>query len=200
MLHLSGGGEVQGMTYPGSLASHRYRAVFAAAAVDHNWLNPRGRYECALPRTECIVNLRNRRDFALAFYPLHRPFAGRSLGRAGLTRRDTRKLGAESQKLINIDVTSIEGHNHMWPGYFQSPEIAAAIAPVIYFPETNQPLGAAVYEMPTAPPVEQMQYEQVAPLPTLVVPAEPTTTEPIPPSNEAPLYNPPADDFRRGVE
>ena len=146
-----------------------------------------------------MVNLRNRKDFALAFYPLHRLFAGRSLGRAGLTRRDTRKLGVESDKFINLDVTAIEGHNHMWPGYFQSPEIAAAIAPVIYFPETNQPLSAPVYEMPSSPSVEQMQYEQFAPLPIPVSPAEPATTEPTPPSNEAPLDNPPTDDFNRSA-
>ncbi len=197
-LHLAGGGEVQGYAFPGAMTAHRYRAVFAAAAVDHHWMNPHDRYGCALPRAECIVNLRNRKDFALAFYPLHRPFAGRALARSGLTRRDTRKLGPLSDKLINVDVTEIEGHNHLWPGYFQSPEIAAAIAPVIYYPETNQPLGTPpVYEMPAAPPVEQMEYQQaplpaVTPQPTLVAPE---ATEPTPPSNAAPVYNPPADDF-----
>ena len=184
-LHLAGGGDVQGMTYPGAMTSHRYRAVFAAAAVDHNWLNPGERYGCALPRTECILNLRNRRDFALAFYPLHRPFAGRALARSGLTRRDTRKLGIESEKVISLDVTHIQGHNHMWPGYFQSPEIAAAIAPVIYFPETKAPMRAPVYEYPTATPEELSPPAVIAPAPTEYAPAE----------SDAPTYNPPVDDF-----
>jgi len=184
-LHLAGGGDVQGMNYPGGMTAHRYRAVFAAAAVDHNWLNPGERYGCALPRTECILNLRNRRDFPLAFYPLHRPFAGRALARSGLTRRDTRKLGVESEKVINLDVTHIQGHNHLWPGYFQSSEIAAAIAPVIYFPESNAPMRTPVSGIPSAPRAEPVEESVVAPVPTDYAPSE----------NDAPTYNPPVDDF-----
>jgi len=187
-LHLAGGGDVQGMMFPGGMTSHRYRAVFAAAAVDHHWMNPGDRFGCALPRTECIVNLRNRRDLALAFYPLHRVFAGRALARSGLTRRDTRLLGAESQKVINLDVTAIQGHNHLWPGYFQSPEIGAAIASVIYYPDVNQPLRTPAYAPSAAPPVQQ--YEQrVSP------PSTPEVDESVPQPVEGPVYNPPADDF-----
>ena len=190
-LHLAGGGEVQGMTYPGPMTTHRYRAVFAAAAVDHNWLNPRDRYGCALPRTECIVNLQNRQDLPLAFYPLYRPFAGRALARSGLTRRDTRKLGATSEKVINLDVTDIQGHNHLWPGYFRSPEIAAAIAPVIYYPGVAQFQSTPEYDRPSAPPYESAE-PQFAPPPTPLTP-----TQHVPSEADAPLYNPPADDFLR---
>lgn len=193
-LHLAGGGDIQGMTYPAIQATpRRYRAVFAAAAVDHHWMNPKDRYGCALPVTECIINLQNRKDLALAVYPLHRPFAGRALGRIGLLRRDTRKLGGETQKITNLDVTEIEGHNHLWPGYFQSPEIAAAIAPVIYYP------GAAQYQ--TAPSYEQ---PMIVPTEATYAPVEPTPAPvPTPLLPEAPAapdlrdYNPPADDFRR---
>lgn len=192
-LHLAGGGDIQGMTYPAIQSSpRRYRAVFAAAAVDHHWLNPKDRYGCALPVTECIVNLQNRKDLALTVYPLHRPFAGRALGRVGLLRRDTRKLGTETQKVTNLDVSEIEGHNHLWPGYFQSPEIAAAIAPVIYYPGVAQFQAAPVYETPVTVPTE----------PTFA-PVEPTPEPmPNPVEPEAPRapdlrdYNPPADDFR----
>ena len=187
-LHLAGGGEVQGMTYPGSLTSHRYRAVFVAAALDHYWLNPRDRYGCALPRTECIVNLQNRKDLPLAFYPLLRPFAGRALARSGLTRRDTRKLGSQSSKFVNLDVTETQGHNHLWPGYFLCPEIAAAIAPVIYYPGVAQYVETPAYEMPSGPAVEP----QHAPQPT---PLSPTQFELETPN--APPYNPPSDDFLR---
>ncbi len=190
-LHLAGGGEVQGMTYPGRITNHRYRAVFAAAAVDHNWLNPHDRYGCALPRTECIVNLQNRKDLPLAFYPLHRLFAGRALARSGLTRRDTRKLGSSSEKIINLDVTETQGRNHLWPGYFQVPAIAAAIAPVIYYPGVANIADSPVYEQPSAPPVERLE-QRLAPEPT---PLEPTQF--IPEDTDAPLYHPPADDFRR---
>jgi esterase/lipase superfamily enzyme len=195
-LHLAGGGDVQGMTYPAIQATpRRYRAVFAAAAVDHHWMNPKDRYGCALPVTECIINLQNRKDLALAVYPLHRPFAGRALGRIGLLRRDTRKLGGETQKITNLDVTEIEGHNHLWPGYFQSPEIAAAIAPVIYYPGVAQHQAAPSYEQPmivpteaTYAPVEPTPVPETAPAPILPeVPAAPDLRD----------YNPPADDFRR---
>lgn len=193
-LHLAGGGEVQGFSCPGGLgANRRFRAVIAAAAVDHNWLNPRDRYGCALPRTECIVNLQNRQDLPLAFYPLYRPFAGRALARSGLTRRDTRKLGPQSEKFINLDVTETQGHNHLWPGYFQVPEIATAIAPVIYYPGVAQYSDTPAYEQPSAPPVEQLE-QRLAPEPTPLAP-----TQFVPEDADAPLYNPPVDDFRSSL-
>ncbi len=196
-LHLAGGGAIHGLQFPGAMTAHRYRAVLAAAAVDHHWLNPGDRYGCALPRTECVVNLQNRKDLALAFYPLHRLFAGRPLARSGLTRRDTRLLGAESQKVINIDVTAIEGHNHLWPGYFNSPEIGAAIANVIYWPEVNQPMGTPTYSAPTSTsaasaPVRQ-QTQRVAPRPT-APPVEEETPVPVESPIENPVYVPAEDD------
>ena len=187
-LHLAGGGAVQGMTYPGHLTPHRYRAVFTAAAVDHDWLNPKERYGCALPRTECIVNLQNRRDLPLAFYPLHRPFAARALARTGLTRRDTRKLGSSSEKIINLDITQTQGHNHLWPGYFRCPEIATAIAPVIYFPGAAQSVDTPASAWPSVPQEEP----RLAPPPTPLSP-----TDFVPAETDAPLSIPPTDDFRQ---
>lgn len=191
-LHLAGGGDVQGMVYPGALTPHRYRAVFAAAAVDHNWMNPGQRYECALPRTECIALLRNQKDLALAFYPLHRPFAGRALSRSGLTRRDTRKLGVQSQKIVTLDVTMIEGHNHLWPGYFCSPSIGAAIAPYVYYPDVNSPLLVSTPPPAMLDPYSSgtEQQQRIAPPPS----PTPATPEPVEPQG----YNPPVDDFTTG--
>jgi Alpha/beta hydrolase of unknown function (DUF900) len=188
-LHLAGGGEVQGFCCPDGLGpNRRFRAVFAAAAVDHNWLNPHDRYGCALPRTECIVNLQNRKDLPLAFYPLYRPFAGRAIARSGLTRRDKSKLGPQSEKFINLDVTMTQGHNHLWPGYFRRPDIAAAIAPVIYYPGVAQYTDTPADEWPSAPQTEH----RLAPQPT---PLSPTEFESEPPH---PLPDhPPVDDFLR---
>ncbi len=202
-IHLAGGGEIQGMTYPGSMgANRRYRAVLTAAALDHHWMNPKDRYGCAVARSECVVILRSRKDLALVTYPFHRLFAGRALSHSGLTRRDERKLGSLGQKVIEIDVTEYEGYNHLWPGYFTVPEIAAQIAPYLYYPGTAQfttPIGDDM------PPVEPLPSEPSAaptlpeaPVPTPVPTApEPVTPEPVTPEPEA---TPPEDDFRQAPQ
>lgn len=194
-LHLAGGGSIQGLTYPGSLGGRRYRAVLAAAAVDHHWLNPRDRYGCAVTQAECIAILRNRKDLALATYPLHRPFAGRALARSGLTHRDERKLGALGQKVIEIDVTEYEGRNHLWPGYFTVPEIATEIAPYVYFP------GAAQYVTPSIemPAPSEPTPVNAAFLPPSIAPEPTTTTSPAAESTDADTSTPeapPRDDFQ----
>jgi hypothetical protein len=137
-LHLLGGGPVQGYRLawqpnPG----RRIRAVFAAAALDHHWLNPGERYGRALCQVEWLLNLRNRRDLPLAAYPLRKPFSHRALARAGFTRRDVARLGWQRAKIAQIDVTPLIGTGHMWPNYYRRPEIAAAIVPFVYFTGDN---------------------------------------------------------------
>jgi hypothetical protein len=155
-LHIAGGGAVQNMRYKYNMgASRRYRAVFAAAAVDHNWINPGQRYECALHRCEGIMNLVNRADLAIAVYPFHRPGANRALSRVGLTPRDRCKVGPEAAKVADWDITDLIGRNHLWPNYYHCPRIAASIAPYIYFSDAQTAL-LPDYEasLPTSPPVE----------------------------------------------
>ena len=133
-LHLLGGGTVQKQArWNPADCGNRIRVVFGAAAIDHDWLNPDERYGCALNRAECLLNLRNDRDFALALYPFRHPFSARSLARAGFTKRDRRHLGEHVCQVSELDVTPLIGHHHSWPQYLCRPEIAAAIAPYVYF-------------------------------------------------------------------
>lgn len=133
-LHLVSGGDIHGYCFTGYRApSRRMRAVMAAAAFDHNWLNPGQRYDRALPRVECLLNLQNQKDLPLAFYPITRPFAHRAIARTGLTWRDRTKLGPQSAKVADCDVTHLLGHAHYWPEYYSRPQIMSVAAPYLYF-------------------------------------------------------------------
>lgn len=137
-LHLMGGGQVQGVTHPYSRAhGRRIRTVFAAAAIRHDWLNPGERYGRAMCSTECLINLRNRHDAALALYPLRHPFSGHSLGSKGFTPRDRRDLRGWSPRVSEYDVTRFIGHAHMWPRYLEYPQLAWLIRNFVYYPETH---------------------------------------------------------------
>lgn len=133
-LHLLGGGEVQGRTLScASCSPHRIRAVLIAAAIDHHWLNPGERYGRALCRTECLLNLRNGRDFPLVFYPLRKPLGHRSLARTGFTGKDRARLGWLNERAFEWDVTPLIGTGHVWPNYVRQPQIACGISPFVYF-------------------------------------------------------------------
>jgi len=133
-LHLLGGGKVAGYTYPYDTGStRRYRAVLAAAAFDRHWLNPGQKYDRALPRTEGMLNLQNRGDWALSLYPFRWPLSRRALGATGFTRWDRAHLGHQSCKAIDLDVTTFVGLGHTWPHYYEQPDIARAILPYVYF-------------------------------------------------------------------
>jgi len=137
-LHIAGGGVVQDLCFRYDLGQNRrYRVVLAAAAVDHNWLNPGERYDHALVRCEALLTLINREDLPIAVYPLHRPGALRALSRVGLTDRDRRLLGGQAVKASEFDVTCIVGRDHLWPGYYRCPQIATSIAPYVYFQDAR---------------------------------------------------------------
>ncbi len=141
-LHLLAGGRVQGQPrWNRADAGNRIRAVLAAAAIEHDWLNPGDRYGCALNRAECLLNLRNERDFALAFFPLRRPFSSRALARAGFTRDDQRRLGAHVCQVSELDVSQLIGPGHGWPNYVGRPEIAAAVSPFVFFSERTREMN-----------------------------------------------------------
>lgn len=135
-LHLMAGGKVQGHTLGcGCCAFHRYRVVCAAAAIDHDWLNPGRRYGATLPHIECVLNFRNCKDHALLFYPLRKPFARRSLGRKGWTRHDLRELGTLICRTSQLDVASLLGTRHFWLYYRQHVCLAQAAAPYVFYPD-----------------------------------------------------------------
>lgn len=132
--HLAGGGTIEGYSFPYSTGpQRRMRVVLAAGAMDHHWLNPGQRYECALNRIECLLNLQNRHDLALAAYPLSRPLARRAVARSGFTSRDAELLGWNAAKLRDCDVTDLVGPKHYWPYYYRQPGIVSAMIPYIYF-------------------------------------------------------------------
>ncbi len=133
-LHLLGGGQLQDIAVPRS-EPHRLRTVLAAAAIDHDWLNSRQRYGQAMCSTECLLNMQTRHDWALWFYPLRRPFSSRSLGRVGFTGRDLQALGGRESRVAQVDVSDFIGTGHIWPHYYNSPEIARAMLPYVYFAE-----------------------------------------------------------------
>lgn len=150
-LQLLAGGTIQNRQRwnPADCGS-RIRVVFAAAAIDHDWFNPKERFSCALHRAECLLNLRNECDLALATYPLRHPFSSRSLGRAGFTNRDQRKLGPQACQVSDVEVSPLIGRGHSWPSYIQRPELAAAIAPYVYFTSTEtRHVEAAASRQPT---------------------------------------------------
>ncbi len=135
-LHALGGGEIDGTTFAGgAYHQHRIRAVLAAAAIDHHWLNQGARYERAVWRAESIVNLQSRKDLALKFYPLHRPFCTQALARTGFTDHVRREIGPHSCKLADFDVTPFVGYGHIWEYYYRQPYIAQAITTSVFFPD-----------------------------------------------------------------
>lgn len=133
-LHLMGGGAVEDRTLAcASCTGRRIRVVFAASAIDHDWLNPGERFGNALCCTECLLNLRNRRDAALCVYPLRRPFSSRALGHSGFTRSDLSRLHGCQAKLTDLDVSAMIGARHLWPEYFCRPELAVRIRSHVFF-------------------------------------------------------------------
>ncbi|MEZ6066393.1 MAG: alpha/beta hydrolase [Planctomycetaceae bacterium] len=141
--HLAGGGEVQGCRLSGSVGCKRIRVILAAAAVDNNWLNDCSRYDRALSRAECILNLRNRYDVVLKFYPLLRPLLShRAIGASGMTIFN-RQRQSSPNKLRDMDVTNLVGKGHVWPKYLASQRLICSISSWIYFPDVNPPCSGS---------------------------------------------------------
>lgn len=131
-LNLLGGGELCGVHLCDG-PSHRIRTVLAAAAIDHDWLCPGQRYDRALDATECLLNIRVRKDWALMIYPLRKPFSPRALGSAGFTRSDLRRFGDRGSQVANYDVSDLIGYGHIWPEFYKHPSLADALVEWVYF-------------------------------------------------------------------
>lgn len=135
-VHALAGGVVEGRCFSGGPdRSHRIRVVLAAAAIDHDWFNPGGRFDLALCRAEAVLNLRNRHDFPLLFYPTRRPFSRGALAITGVTHGDRRQLGDRNCRIDDCDITHLVGLGHYWSHYYCQPDIACAIRHFVYFDE-----------------------------------------------------------------
>lgn len=143
-LHVLGGGQVENVAFQGGpYQQHRLRAVFAAAAFDHNWLNPGQIYDHAIHRPEGILNLMNRRDLALGFYPLHRPLTTTAAAaRSGFTDRDRARIGGLHEKIVDYDITPRVRRGHIWPHYYSDSGIAQVIAPYALFADRPAMISA----------------------------------------------------------
>lgn len=134
--HVMAGGEIDGRCFAkGPDYRHRLRIVLAAAAIDHDWFNPGGHLDRTLCRSEAVLNLRNRHDFPLLFYPTRRLFSSRALAITGVTRGDRWRLGDQNCRIDDCDITPLVGLGHVWGHYYCQPDIAAAIRHFIYFDE-----------------------------------------------------------------
>ena len=133
-LNLLGGGELCGVNLCNG-SSHRIRTVLAGAAIDHDWLCPGQRYDRALNATECLLNIRVRKDWALLLYPLRKPFSPRALGSSGFTESDLQQLGYRASQVANYDLSELIGYGHIWPEFYQHESIADALVPWVYFSE-----------------------------------------------------------------
>ena len=139
-LHLLGGGVTQINPHPMNAGGpRRYRAVFAAAAIDRDWLNPQSRYGRALWVTEWLLNVRNQADFVINVYPWRTLFGQQALGRMGLSPGDRRQMGWLSARVTEWDVTRKVGSQHAWAFYYTQPDIAAVIAPALFFSDAPRP-------------------------------------------------------------
>jgi hypothetical protein len=147
-LHLLAGGAIQGIQHPFARVNGRQiRTVFTGSAIDHHWLNPGKRYDRALYSTQCLLNMTNHYDPALAVYPFRLPLLVRpALGMTGLTRLDRCQLGPQGEKVLDFDVSSLIGASHLWPYYFQHPGLAMAMRNYVYFPDVVPAMTVALEE------------------------------------------------------
>ncbi len=139
-MHLVGGGDIFGYRMENRTTPWpRVRAMTAAAALDHDWLDPNQRYGRALENVESLVNLRNRNDFALRLYLLQLPISSESLGRVGFSSRDQQLMGANYTKIRDVEVSPILGARHVWPWFYNQPGLARVLTPYLFFQEDVPP-------------------------------------------------------------
>ncbi len=128
-LHYRGGGAVLNCVKPPCSGGCRtIRAIFAAAAINHEWLTPNEKFGRALSQVRCMLTLVNRKDVALIVYPLVGPSYGRALSTTGTTMFDRRKLGPYANKVQEIDLTFEVGFRHAWAMYYSNPDLGREIA------------------------------------------------------------------------
>lgn len=164
-LQLMAGGTLPGCNFryrPKDVRS--YRAVFAAAAIDRNWLNPGQRYGRALTVTEWFLNLKNGADFVINLYPFRSLFGRQALGRVGFSPTDRRRMGPLSSRVYEWDVTMGIGAGHGWSFYYSRPDIGRVIAPYLVFAQAS-PHRITVAPAKTSPAVSAPVPQTAKPIP-----------------------------------
>ena len=131
-LNLMGGGELCGVKLCEG-PSHQIRTILFWAAIDHDWLCPGQRYEKTLNATECLLNVRVHKDWALMVYPLRKPFSRRALGSSGFTQGDLERFGGRACQVANYDLSEMIGYGHIWPEFYQHQSIANELVSWVYF-------------------------------------------------------------------
>ena len=108
----------------------RIRCVALDAAAAHDWFVPNGRLGQAVPTCEALLNLPNRRDYALAVYTFGRYTGnGGALGRVGFSWLDRRRLGPLMGKVEEIDHHRDSGIKHTsFPQALTYPVVSRRIA------------------------------------------------------------------------
>jgi hypothetical protein len=141
-LHLLGGGRLNSQDHdppvclPSVRSDLRIRAIVLAGASDRTWLDPGARLDHALHGCEGLLNLYNRRDEALQFYPfLLRSGHHRALGRVGLSNRDFDRLGPLAARYSEHDLREILGREHSLLDAVANPQIARLMAPYLWAPD-----------------------------------------------------------------
>lgn len=135
-LHLLGGGSVDnGATLPlGAPIPRKLRGVLLAAGIDHNCLNPGGRYGKALVPVERLLVIKNADDGWLSTYPWRAGLPGPpALGKTGLKTEDRLELGDLGYKVVQLDATQFIGFSHGFAAYNTNAAMAAAITPYVNF-------------------------------------------------------------------
>jgi hypothetical protein len=141
-LHLLGGGTLNSQDHdppvclPGLRPDLQIRAIVLAGASDRTWLDPGARLDHALHGCEGLLNLYNRRDEALQFYPLLlRSGHHRALGRVGLSNSDFDRLGSLAARYREHDLHDILGREHSLLDAVANPQIARLMAPYLWAPD-----------------------------------------------------------------
>lgn len=136
-LHLLGGGSVRGFGLPGGRRPHHLHTALLAASIDHDWLNRGDRFGRALGATQSMMIFTNRRDAALGFYPLRKPFSPDALGKVGLRSDDWARIdGHDGEKISEVEMAELIGCRHHVSAYFGEPAVSDLLAPLVYFSDT----------------------------------------------------------------
>lgn len=156
-MNLLGGGTENGYRMaPRQTPLPRVRVMTAAAALDHHWIDPDERYGHALDSVESLMNLRNYNDFWLRLYPVRLPIGRESLGRVGFNTRDQQSLGINYTKVRDVELSSMLGIRHIWPWFYNQPEIARALTPYLFF-QGEMPHSVTLKRDPRSPTGNQMR-------------------------------------------
>jgi hypothetical protein len=141
-LHLLGGGCLNSQDHdpfvrlPTLRPDLHLHGVILSGASDHTWLDPGARLDHALIGCEAFLNLYNRRDEALRFYPLLiRSDHHQALGKLGLKNSDFARLGPAAARYAEHDVDDLLGREHTLLDAVANRKISRWIAPYLWAPD-----------------------------------------------------------------